>query len=225
MFSTNTVFCQVSVTVGGDRIREVAQRMGIRSPLGDFPSIVLGAYAVSPLEMASAYGTFANGGIRVAPTGILRVLDRDGTVLLDNAKVTARDLRLSSGPDRIEINGTVADRLDLGFSIDAPDLAALYPGLTGQLSGAGRLGGTLQAPQLVAELRDRGAEPEVAAKTGLKIDSYFSAPKSKKDGPKSLDEVDPKLLETYDKLGIPLHERAALAGVAVAIGMMNRPRS
>jgi Fe-S cluster assembly protein SufB len=45
--------------------------------------------------------------------------------------------------------------------------------------------------------------------------SYFSAPKSNKDGPKSLDEVDPKLLETYDKLGIPLHERARLAGVAV----------
>ena len=45
--------------------------------------------------------------------------------------------------------------------------------------------------------------------------SYYSAPKSKDDGPKSLDEVDPKLLETYEKLGIPLHERAALAGVAV----------
>ncbi|HEY5666240.1 MAG TPA: Fe-S cluster assembly protein SufB [Gammaproteobacteria bacterium] len=45
--------------------------------------------------------------------------------------------------------------------------------------------------------------------------SYYSAPKSKEDAPKSLDEVDPKLLETYDKLGIPLHERARLAGVAV----------
>ena len=45
--------------------------------------------------------------------------------------------------------------------------------------------------------------------------SYYSAPKSKTDGPKSLDEVDPKLLETYEKLGIPLAERAALAGVAV----------
>jgi Fe-S cluster assembly protein SufB len=56
----------------------------------------------------------------------------------------------------------------------------------------------------------------------LKIDpidfqaiSYFSAPKSNKDRPQSLDEVDPKLLETYDKLGVPLHERARLAGVAV----------
>ena len=44
--------------------------------------------------------------------------------------------------------------------------------------------------------------------------SYFSKPKQD-NGPKSLDEVDPKLLETYEKLGIPLHERAKLAGVAV----------
>ncbi len=45
--------------------------------------------------------------------------------------------------------------------------------------------------------------------------SYYSAPKSMKDRPKSLDEVDPKLLETYEKLGIPLQEQEMLAGVAV----------
>jgi Fe-S cluster assembly protein SufB len=44
---------------------------------------------------------------------------------------------------------------------------------------------------------------------------YYSAPKSKSDRPKSLDEVDPELLKTYEKLGIPLHERELLAGVAV----------
>ena len=44
---------------------------------------------------------------------------------------------------------------------------------------------------------------------------YYSAPKTQKDGPKSLDEVDPELLKTYDKLGIPLRERELLAGVAV----------
>jgi Fe-S cluster assembly protein SufB len=44
---------------------------------------------------------------------------------------------------------------------------------------------------------------------------YYSAPKKKGDGPKSLEEVDPKLLETYEKLGIPLKERERLAGVAV----------
>ncbi len=45
--------------------------------------------------------------------------------------------------------------------------------------------------------------------------SYYSAPIQDKDRPQSLDEVDPKLLETYEKLGIPLEERAILAGVAV----------
>jgi len=52
----------------------------------------------------------------------------------------------------------------------------------------------------------------------LKFDdiSYYSAPKSQADGPKSLDEVDPELLRTYEKLGIPLHEQEALAGVVNA---------
>ncbi len=62
-------------------------------------------------------------------------------------------------------------------------------------------------------------EPDWAKLNIVPVDyqdiSYYSAPKSKNDGPKSLDEVDPKLLETYEKLGIPLAERAILAGVAV----------
>jgi len=45
--------------------------------------------------------------------------------------------------------------------------------------------------------------------------SYYSAPKDKKDGPKSLDEIDPELLKTYNKLGIPLEEQKMLSGVAV----------
>ncbi len=62
-------------------------------------------------------------------------------------------------------------------------------------------------------------EPEWAHVDYPKIDfnecSYYSAPKSMEDGPKSLDEVDPELIETYNKLGIPLHEQQMLAGVAV----------
>ena len=45
--------------------------------------------------------------------------------------------------------------------------------------------------------------------------SYFSAPKKQGDGPQSLDEVDPALIDTYNKLGIPLEEQKMLAGVAV----------
>jgi Fe-S cluster assembly protein SufB len=62
-------------------------------------------------------------------------------------------------------------------------------------------------------------EPEWANVRYPKIDYqdivYYSAPKQKKDGPKNLDEVDPELLRTYDKLGIPLREQELLAGVAV----------
>ncbi len=64
-------------------------------------------------------------------------------------------------------------------------------------------------------------EPTWAKVNYKKIDfqdiSYYSAPKSDKDGPKSLDEVDPKLLETYEKLGIPIEEQKMLAGVAVDV--------
>ena len=61
--------------------------------------------------------------------------------------------------------------------------------------------------------------PEWAFVEFPKIDfqeiSYYSAPKSMADGPQSLDEVDPKLIDTYNKLGIPLEEQMRLAGVAV----------
>jgi len=64
-------------------------------------------------------------------------------------------------------------------------------------------------------------EPEWAHVHYPKIDfqaiSYYSSPKSMEDRPQSLDEVDPELIETYNKLGIPLHEQEALAGVAVDV--------
>jgi len=68
-------------------------------------------------------------------------------------------------------------------------------------------------------------EPAWAKVHHEKIDyqgiTYYSAPKQKGDGPKSLDEVDPKLLETYEKLGIPLRERGRLAGVARTFVVLN----
>jgi Fe-S cluster assembly protein SufB len=89
-----------------------------------------------------------------------------------------------------------------------------------------RLSARKEEPEWLLEFRLKAyrhwltmQEPDWAKVHYPKIDYqaivYFSAPKSKKDGPKSLDEVDPELLKTYDKLGIPLHERAALAGIAV----------
>ena len=79
--STNTVFCQVSIAVGAENIVDVAHRMGIQSPLAAVPAIVLGAQAVSPLEMASAFSTIANQGQRVQNYLIERIEDSDGNVI------------------------------------------------------------------------------------------------------------------------------------------------
>ncbi|QIV96047.1 iron-regulated ABC transporter membrane component SufB [Allofrancisella inopinata] len=79
-------------------------------------------------------------------------------------------------------------------------------------------------PQFMLEWRLKGykkwlemQEPSWADLNYPKIDyqaiSYYSSPKSMKDHPKSLDEVDPEIIETYNKLGIPLHEQEMLAGV------------
>ena len=47
--------------------------------------------------------------------------------------------------------------------------------------------------------------------------SYYADPTKKKEGPKSMDEVDPELIKTFNKLGIPLEEQMALSGMAVAV--------
>src|SRR5512135_3361727 len=77
----------------------------------------------------------------------------------------------------------------------------------------------LKAYRYWAKLEKAQAEPKWAMVHYAPIDyqaiRYYSAPKSKSDGPKNLDEVDPELLRMYEKLGIPLKEQEALAGVAV----------
>src|SRR5918996_1946373 len=77
----------------------------------------------------------------------------------------------------------------------------------------------LKAYRHWAKLEKSQAEPKWAMVHYPAIDyqaiRYYSAPKSKADAPKSLEEVDPELLETYEKLGIPLKEQERLAGVAV----------
>jgi penicillin-binding protein 1A len=81
--SDNTVYAQLALDVGANRIVDVAHRMGITSYLNESPAIVLGGltYGVSPLEMASAYGTLSNKGQHIEPTIILRIKDSSGKVI------------------------------------------------------------------------------------------------------------------------------------------------
>lgn len=64
-YSDNSVYAQLTATVGPASVARMAHRLGIKSPLNSYLSIGLGAEAVNPLEMARAYATFAHGGERV----------------------------------------------------------------------------------------------------------------------------------------------------------------
>jgi Fe-S cluster assembly protein SufB len=114
-----------------------------------------------------------------------------------------------------------------GFVSDI-EADALPPGLNEDVVRA--ISAKKQEPEFMLEWRLRAyrhwlklersaGEPKWANVTYPPIDYqqivYYSAPKRTRDGPASLDEVDPKLLETFEKLGIPLSERTRLAGVAV----------
>ncbi|WP_127589060.1 transglycosylase domain-containing protein [Paenibacillus koleovorans] len=81
--SDNIYAVQSIMQVGADKVTQTAKNLGITSSLGSLPSLALGTYPVSPLEMASAYGTLANQGLRIEPTAILRIETPGGRVLYE----------------------------------------------------------------------------------------------------------------------------------------------
>jgi Fe-S cluster assembly protein SufB len=122
-----------------------------------------------------------------------------------------------------DVEDFVGQKYRHGFVTDI-DADSLPPGLDEDTVSA--ISRIKKEPEFLREWRLKAfrhwrtmTEPKWARVNYRPIDyqgiSYYSAPRVNKDAPKSLDEVDPKLLATYEKLGIPLHERAALAGVAV----------
>ena len=82
--SRNVPAIKLGRAVGLNKVIETCRALGINSPMEPVTSLPLGAIGVTPLEMASAYATFANYGWQSDPTVILRVTDSSGNVLLDN---------------------------------------------------------------------------------------------------------------------------------------------
>ncbi|MYB53680.1 MAG: Fe-S cluster assembly protein SufB [Acidobacteriia bacterium] len=128
---------------------------------------------------------------------------------------------MSSAVEQIE--GLTAQEYKYGFVTDI-DQETLPPGLTEDTVRF--ISAKKEEPEWLLDWRLKAfrhwqgmTEPTWPNVSYPKIDyqsiSYYAAPKSADDKPKSLDEVDPELLATYEKLGIPLEERAVLAGVAV----------
>jgi penicillin-binding protein 1A len=90
--SVNTVYAQLVLDVGPRAAVDLARRMGIRAPLAAVPAAVLGANDVTALDMATAYATLANRGLRVDPTFVTSVTTADGTVLWQHQRVARRVL-------------------------------------------------------------------------------------------------------------------------------------
>lgn len=78
--SLNAATVWMADAVGYDAVVRTAREVGVTSPLQPVPALVLGSFEVTPLELAVAYATLANGGDRVRPTGLRAVVDREGGV-------------------------------------------------------------------------------------------------------------------------------------------------
>jgi penicillin-binding protein 1A len=91
--STNSVFARVIAAVGPEPVVEMAERLGIRrSEMKAVYSVTLGAASVSPLEMASAYSTFANQGNYIEPYLVDRITDASGNVIYEHEPAPERVL-------------------------------------------------------------------------------------------------------------------------------------
>jgi penicillin-binding protein 1A len=114
--SINTVFVQLIVDVGIRQTAELAKRLGITSIDLNKPvygGIAIGTQEVSPLDMASAFGVFAARGLRAEPTPVLKVTQRDGSVLEDNT-IEDRTTRVLEEPVADNVNKVLTGVIEAG---------------------------------------------------------------------------------------------------------------
>ncbi|AFZ58444.1 penicillin-binding protein [Anabaena cylindrica FACHB-243] len=119
--SRNIPVIKLGKTVGMNRVIEICRTLGIMSPMEPVTSLPLGAIGVTPLEMASAYATFANYGWQSPPTVIVRVTDSSGNVLLDNTPKPQRVLDPWASAAIIDVmQSVVTSGTGKGAAIDRP---------------------------------------------------------------------------------------------------------
>ncbi|HEY5494247.1 MAG TPA: PBP1A family penicillin-binding protein [Candidatus Anoxymicrobiaceae bacterium] len=169
--SVNCVYAQMIMDVGPSRVADMAKAMGIQTEVESNPAIALGGLriGVTPLEMASAYGTLADNGVHAVPRSTSKVTDANGNVIDEgkpetntvlDPKVAARITGIlqqvvSSGTGRgasigrpqAGKTGTAEDYADAWFVGYTPDLVtAVWVGYPqGRISMGGMTGGSLPA--------------------------------------------------------------------------------
>ncbi|MBU1348180.1 MAG: PBP1A family penicillin-binding protein [Alphaproteobacteria bacterium] len=125
--STNTVAAYVADQIGRDSVARAARRLGISSRIGLEPAMALGAVEVSPIDMATAFDAFANGGRRVDAYGISRIRTPQGRVIYQRAARDGAAGQAINNPSLYYMNqmlrGVVTGGTARGAAISGRDIA------------------------------------------------------------------------------------------------------
>ena len=148
--SSNAAAVRVSQTVGIASVIDAARRSGIRSALPNYPAMALGAVEVTPLELVSAYATFANGCLRVHPRLVRRIEAADGTVLW-SAEIAPPDTMMDPR-DAFQLTSMLEGVVDNGTARVVREMGVKGPvaGKTGTTNNAADVWFVGYTPSLVA---------------------------------------------------------------------------
>ncbi len=132
--STNTVAAYVADQIGRDSVARAARRLGITSRIGLEPAMALGAVEVSPIDMATAYAAFANGGRRVEAYGISRIRTPQGRVIYQRAARDAAGGQAINNPPLYYMNQMLRGVVERGTAQSAAIPGRDLAGKTGTTS-------------------------------------------------------------------------------------------
>jgi membrane peptidoglycan carboxypeptidase len=123
--SLNVPTVKVAERVGYDRVAELAHRVGLNADIQPYPSVALGSFEVTPIEMAGAYTALANEGVRVEPRAVTAVTDREGDIIqeygLESEEVLRPELAylMTHLLENVINRGTGAGVRSRGFNLPA----------------------------------------------------------------------------------------------------------
>ncbi len=125
--SLNVATVKVAEMVGYDRVAALwSKKLGIGATIKPYPAVALGAFEATPLEMATAYNVLANGGLKIDPVAVLKVVnDKSETLEQHNPKPPARVIHAETAflvtnmLRSVLTEGTAASARALGFTVDA----------------------------------------------------------------------------------------------------------
>ncbi|MCA3717430.1 MAG: PBP1A family penicillin-binding protein [Brevundimonas sp.] len=132
--STNTIAAYVADQIGRDSVARAARRLGITSRIGLEPAMALGAVEVSPIDMATAYAAFANGGRRVEAYGISRIRTPQGRVIYQRAARDSAGGQAINNPPLYYMNQMLRGVIERGTAQSAAISGRDLAGKTGTTS-------------------------------------------------------------------------------------------